>query len=102
MWLLAWDRDVVAGFALAFPQHAGDETLGWIDSLGVRPPWRRRGLGQTLLRTAFSRLHARGLRKVGLGVDAGNETGALRLYERAGMRVVRQGDNWVLGVACDA
>ena len=29
-------------------------------------------------------------------VDAENETGALRLYERAGMEVVRQGNNWVL------
>jgi mycothiol synthase len=29
----------------------------------------------------------RGQRRVGLGVDATNPTGATRLYERAGMRV---------------
>jgi mycothiol synthase len=30
----------------------------------------------------------RGVRSVGLGVDAQNPTGATRLYERAGMHVV--------------
>jgi mycothiol synthase len=98
LWLLAWDRGELAAFVLAFPERAGDENLGWIQSLGVRGPWRRLGLGEALLRAAFSQLHARGLRTVGLGVDAENETGALRLYERVGMRVVRQGDNWVLNV----
>jgi ribosomal protein S18 acetylase RimI-like enzyme len=96
LWLLAWDRGELAGFVLAFPERSGDENLGWIHSLGVRAPWRRKGLGEALLRTAFGRLHFVGLRRVGLGVDASNETGALRLYERAGMRVVQQGDNWVL------
>jgi ribosomal protein S18 acetylase RimI-like enzyme len=33
---------------------------------------------------------------VRLGVDAENETGAVRLYERVGMQVVRRQDNWVL------
>lgn len=96
MWLLAWDDDELAGFVLAFPQRLGDPDLGGIEVLGVRPAWRRRGLGRLLLSAAFSRLHALGLRRVALGVDAGNETGALKLYEGMGMRVVRQGDNWVL------
>lgn len=96
LWLLAWDGQELAGFVLAFPERVGEPDLGWIGSLGVREPWRRRGLGDTLLRTAIGELHARGLRRVGLGVDAENETGALRLYERAGMEVVRQGNNWVL------
>jgi mycothiol synthase len=98
LWLLAWDRDELAGFILAFSEQAGDRTLGWVASLGVRPPWRRDGLGAALLRAAFSELHARGLRRVGLGVDAENETGALRLYQRVGMHVLRQGDNWVLDI----
>jgi mycothiol synthase len=96
LWLLAWDRAELAGFVLAFPEAAGQPDLGWIEVLGVRAPWRRRGLGESLLRTAFGVLHARGLRKVGLGVDAENATGALGVYERAGMRQVRRGDNWVL------
>jgi ribosomal protein S18 acetylase RimI-like enzyme len=94
--LLAWDGAELAGFVLAFPEHLGDVKLGWIASLGVRPRWRGRGLGESLLRAAFRELHAKGLRVVGLGVDSANETGALRLYERVGMRVVRRADNWVL------
>lgn len=96
LWVIAWDGDELAGFVLAFPERAGEDGLGWIDVLGVREPWRRRGLGESLLRTAISDLHARGLARVGLGVDAENEMGALGLYQRAGMSVVRQGNNWVL------
>jgi mycothiol synthase len=95
LWLLAWDRDELAGFVLGLSERAGQTGLGWIESLGVRQGWRRQGLGEALLRTAIARFHDRGLRKVGLGVDAENVTGALRLYERVGMRVVRRGDNWV-------
>jgi mycothiol synthase len=46
---------------------------------------RRQGVGTALLRDSFGRLWQRGEHSVGLGVDTANETGALRLYERAGM-----------------
>jgi len=59
--------------------------MGWIASVGVRKPWRRRGLGLALIHHAFSEFWRRGERKVGLGVDAENQTGATRLYERPGM-----------------
>ncbi len=96
LWLLAWDGAELAGFVLAYPERVGDTSLGWLESLGVRPRWRHHGLGQALLRAALRALYARGLRAVGLGVDAENETNALRLYERVGMRVARRQDNWVL------
>jgi len=98
LWLLAWDGDELAGLALAYGERVGDPSLGWVGTLGVRPRWRRRGLGEMLLRGAFRELHARRLRRVGLGVDTENVTGALRLYERAGMRPIRRADNWVLDV----
>jgi len=96
LWLLAWDNTELAGFILAFPEHTGDTTLGWVESLGVRPPWRGGGLGESLLRAAFRELQARGLRAIALGVDGSNETGAVRLYERVGMTIQRQADNWAL------
>jgi ribosomal protein S18 acetylase RimI-like enzyme len=96
LWLLAWDGPELAGFSLNYPERLGDQELGWVGTLGVRAPWRRRGLGEGLLRSAFNALYDRGLRRVGLGVDAQNETGALRLYEGAGMHRVRQNDNWEL------
>jgi ribosomal protein S18 acetylase RimI-like enzyme len=94
LWLLAWSGEELAGAALAYSERGSDTTLGWVGTLGVRSAFRRRGLGEALLRRAFAELHARGLRRVGLGVDAENVTGALRLYERVGMRQVRRSDNW--------
>ena len=60
--------------------------------LAVRRPWRQHGLGMALLRHSFGEFHRRGARKVGLGVDSENTTGATRLYERAGMHVAQQFD----------
>jgi mycothiol synthase len=94
LWLIAWDGDEVAGASLNYPEHGGDPGYGWVGTLGVRRAWRRRGLGEALLRLSFVLLHARGLRKVRLGVDAENPTGATRLYERAGMRVLRRSNTW--------
>jgi mycothiol synthase len=102
LWQLAWEGPQLAGFVLAFPERPGEEDLGWVEVLGVRGPWRRRGLGEALLRWAIVELHGRGLRRVGLGVDAENESGALSLYERVGMNVVRQGNNWVLDLKTPA
>jgi predicted N-acetyltransferase YhbS len=96
LWLLAWDGDELAGSALAYSQRGPETELGWVGTLSVRAPWRKQGLGTALLRRAFGVLYDRGLRRAGLGVDGENVTGALQIYERAGMRRVRQGDNWVL------
>jgi mycothiol synthase len=85
LYLVAKDGDEVAGFALCDWKRYGD--WGWVGSLGVRPAWRRRGLGEALLRAAFAELFRRGERRVALGVDVQNPTGAVRLYERAGMHV---------------
>lgn len=70
--------------------HRQPDGTGWINTLGVRRPWRSRGLGRALLLQAFDAFYRRGVRDVALGVDAQNPTGATRLYERAGMRVVRR------------
>ena len=94
LWTLAWSGDDVAGFVLAYPERAGDPAVGWVGTLAVRKPWRRRGLGATLLRTAFRQLYDRDLRRVGLDVDTENVTGAVRLYENTGMHVVRRFNGW--------
>jgi mycothiol synthase len=58
---------------------------GWVDVLFTRRPWRKQGVGAALLGDSFSRFWERGERGVGLSVDAASDTGAFRLYERAGM-----------------
>jgi mycothiol synthase len=82
LWFLATEGEEIAGAALC--KTMADE--GWVDVVGVRRPWRRRGLGLALLRHAFRDYHRRGVRRVELSVDAGSVTGAPRLYGRAGMR----------------
>jgi len=89
IWFLAMDGDEIAGVCLCRQQAYDNPDVGWVNTLGVRRPWRKRGIGLALLRHAFGELYRRGKRKAGLGVDAESLTGALRLYENAGMHVHR-------------
>ena len=83
LWFLAFDGAAIAG-ALVGRHSLG---MGWVDQLGVRRSWRKRGLGLALLRQAFAEFYRRGWTRAGLDVDADSETGATRLYDRAGMSV---------------
>jgi mycothiol synthase len=94
LWFLAEEHGELAGILIARPERGGDDAVGWISVLGVRRPWRRRGLGRALLLHAFHELRARGKLRAGLGVDGSNPTGAVRLYEAVGMEVVRRTDHW--------
>ncbi len=76
----------LAGAALC--NYRGE--IGWVQTLGVRRPWRQHGLGLALLQQAFGEFYRRGKRRVGLSVDAQNPTGATRLYQRAGMHVAHK------------
>jgi mycothiol synthase len=88
LWWLAMDGDEVAGIAICDPSAPGQPEYGWVATLGVRRPWRGRGIARSLLATAFAEYRRRSKRGVSLGVDAESPTGANRLYERVGMRPV--------------
>jgi len=81
LWAIAWDGDQVAGFSLNRYRMGN----GWIRTLGVRRPWRKRGLGKAILLHSFGEFYKRGKTTIGLGVDAQNPTGATRLYQKVGM-----------------
>lgn len=85
--LLAMDGEDVAGVCFNSIGTVEDARQGWVNILGVRRPWRKRGIGLALLLEAFNTFYSLGLTSAGLGVDSSNLTGALRLYEQAGMRV---------------
>ena len=91
LWFLAFEGDKMAGISLC-QREEGD--MGWVNTLGVLRPWRRKGVGMALLLHSFGEFYRRGWRKAGLGVDAESLTGATRLYERAGMHVARQFDSY--------
>ncbi len=81
LWQIAWDGEEIAGFAL----NRYRTGIGWIRMLGVRRPWRKRGLGEALLYHSFGEFYRRGMKTIGLGVNAHNPTGATRLYQKVGM-----------------
>ena len=88
--LVATVDGTVVGAAL------GQETAehGFVRQLAVDPAQRGRGLALALLHESFRRHRERGLPASVLGVDAGNPTGALALYEKVGMRVAEQFTRW--------
>lgn len=86
LWFVAMAGEAVIGSALGynFPDS------GWVARLSVDRAWRRQGVALGLLRHAMGELYRRGQRRMELGVDAANATGATRVYERAGMHIARE------------
>ena len=92
LWFLAMEGDEIAGTALCSSEARPG--IGRVGILAVRRPWRRRGLGRALLLHAFRELRNHGRAKADLNVDGENLTGAVRLYERAGMHVAHRDDSY--------
>jgi mycothiol synthase len=84
VWVATEGDEIVAANVSYWKRHG---EWGWVGTLGVRRPWRRRRIAEALLATAFAEFWRRGERRVALGVDAQSPTGATRLYEKAGMHV---------------
>jgi mycothiol synthase len=93
LWRVAWDGDQVAGQVRSYVDAETNartgRLTGWTESISVRRPWRRRGLARALLADSLRAVRDRGMREAALHVDAGNETGALALYESLGFVVHR-------------
>jgi mycothiol synthase len=94
LWFVAWHGDELAGYVGAHEKSRENSSRGYIVLLGVRPAYRRRGLGEALLLHAFRALHARGRRGADLHVDADSITGATRLYARVGMTAHPRFASW--------
>lgn len=88
------DGAEVAGFS--FNCISSEENVrrqiseGWVEVLGVRRPWRKRGVATALLCASLHAFKAEGLQHGMLGVDAENPTGALRVYEHVGFKPVKR------------
>ena len=82
LWFLARSDDGLAGAVLCW-------TSAFVKDVVVHETWRRRGLGEALLRQALFAFAARGAAGVELKVHATN-AGAIRLYGRLGFVVVER------------
>jgi len=88
VWLISIDgRDV--GF-VDCDDSLLHEDSGYVSGLGVRQAFHGKGLGEALLRHAVQINSEMGRSKLCLNVDAGNESGALRLYEKVGMKPISE------------
>src|SRR5207249_667866 len=86
-WWLAERSGVLAGCALWW-------SSGWLKNIVVRENERGHGLGAALIQQGFVEFARRGIRRVGLKVDAANPTGAPRLYERLGFTIWGREQIW--------
>jgi mycothiol synthase len=93
LWFLAEEGREPAGVSICHADEVHPD-VGWVGILGVRRAWRRRGVGRALLLHSFAEFRRRGFRRAQLGVDAESLTGAVRLYERAGMTVIHRFDSY--------
>jgi GNAT superfamily N-acetyltransferase len=81
---------LLAGAAVCRDYGPGAE--GWIEQVAVVKAHRNRGLGRALLQECFRRFAQRG--RLSCGVNTDSRTGALGLYEHAGMTVDRTYRRW--------
>lgn len=88
LWFVAVEENEIVGAALNINAH--ETNTGWVDHLSVRPAWRNKGIGRSLLLHTFGEFHRRGVRHVKLSVDSNSLTGAPRLYEGVGMKTVQR------------
>jgi mycothiol synthase len=95
LWYLAIQDGKVAGALIGAKSIPEDADMGWVQMLGIRREFRKMGLGLAFLQAAFREFYRRGKQRAGLGVDASSLTGAVRLYERAGMHVARRFNSYV-------
>lgn len=91
--LLAVDGDEVAGYVLSYSD--ADPTRVYIGHVGVRRPWRRRGVAGALLAAVLTAAGRAGYTSAGLSVDADSPTGAVGVYERVGFTTTSRSVTYV-------
>jgi GNAT superfamily N-acetyltransferase len=87
LWFVPMEGEQIAGCTLCYLDEQG---FGWCGGLSILRPWRRKGIALAMLQHAFGEFYRRGIHRVALDVDAASLTGATRLYEKAGMHIVYQ------------
>jgi GNAT superfamily N-acetyltransferase len=100
LWQVAWDREanVVAGQVRTFIDHDENEKhgrlRGYTEFISVGRPYRRRGLARALIVRSLRAQKDAGMTESALNVDSENLSGASRVYEDCGFRVVRTGTSY--------
>jgi mycothiol synthase len=98
LWQVAWAGDEVAGMVLPYIDELENQEYkrlrGWTENISVRRPWRNRGLAKALIARSLNLLKEKGMMEACLGVDAQNLSGAFKLYEGMGYRIIKRSVNY--------
>jgi mycothiol synthase len=96
LWQIAWDiaTNQVAGQVRTYIDHEQNKLYhrqrGWTEFISVRRPYRRRGLARALIARSLRAQKQAGMTESALGVDSDNQSGATKVYEACGFRVVKK------------
>ena len=88
LWIIAEEDDEMVAVLIGRKDSLEDPDSGHVSVLGVRKPWRGRGLAGYMLKRSFYEFYKRGKKAVSLNVDGESLTGAVRLYEKVGMKII--------------
>ena len=89
LWFLAVEENEIVGLASNVYVH--ETNTGWVEHLSVRPAWRNKGIGKSLLLHTFGEFYQRHIQRVKLSVDSNSlPGGAPHLYESVGMQTIQR------------
>ena len=98
LWQVAWDGGEPVGQVNNFIDMLENEKTGklrgYTEGISVLKPYRGKGLARALIARSLRMLRAMNLQEAALTVDAGNASGALKLYESMGYRTYRTMVEW--------
>ena len=96
LWQVAWDTntDHIAGVVLSSIDQEENRRYNrkraHLGPIGVRRPYRRKGLASALLAKSLKALKDFGMTEATLNVDSESPTGAFRLYENVGFSTIKR------------
>ncbi len=85
--VVLFENEVPVGY-LWVTDEGAHESVGYIQNIGVAHAFQGKGYGEWLLAKALVIFASRGFEFAELNVDTGNQSGALRLYEKMGFQLV--------------
>lgn len=96
------DRAQVAGYVLSSKYEQDWPTLGWsegyVDMLGVRAPWRGKGIATALLTQVMAAYAESGMEYAALGLDHPSREDSFGLFDKLGFVPTRDSTTYVMQV----
>lgn len=96
LWQIAWDKQTgrPVGHVLTYIHDEENKQFnrkrGYTEGIGTSPAWRGRGVASALISRSLKAQKSAGMTESGLVVDSDNASGAIRLYEKCGFKIVKK------------